>query len=130
MRSRILMVVLLLAGLVMLPAAAPFADSQDMNADDAAHQAAMNVIKDSAAALKASNPALADGLSSLASEEDKEYLLGEDTESDEDYQADIKLLKDSASALAASNPTLADGLNAYAANEEKARAHQEKNTIE
>ena len=66
------------------------------------------VLKDSAAALQTSNPALAKGLSDLADKKAADMQKWQDWK--DQHAAKVKLLQDSASALQTSNPALAKEL--------------------
>ena len=70
--------------------------------------AQIKTLKDSAAALKTSNPALAKGLNDLADK--KAEMMQKWQERKDKYDAKINLLKDSAAALKTSNPALAQEL--------------------
>ncbi len=84
----------------------------------------IQMLKDSASALKASNPDLSAGLSRFADEESGEKEEDEENEASENSGAvNVKLLKDSAAALKPSNPLLADALTLYA--EQEAREEKE-----
>ena len=77
-------------------------------ADKEASGAQIIVLKDSAAALQASNPTLAKGLSDLADKKATDMQKWQDWK--DQHAAKVKLLQDSASALQTSNPALAKEL--------------------
>lgn len=77
-----------------------------MDKDSCAAQ--IKTLKDSAAALQASNPALAKGLNDLADR--KAENMQKMQEWKDKHDAKMKLLKDSAAALQASNPALSQEL--------------------
>ena len=90
--------------------------------DKEACTAKIKVLRDSATALSASNPALAKELNNLADK--KAEMLQKNQEWSEEHSAKTKILKDSAAALQASNPALAQELQKMS--EEK---HMKKETI-
>lgn len=86
----------------------------------------IQLLKDSAAALQATNPTLADKLNQYATREagEKEEEKYEEKEAAE--KADVQMLKDAASALKASRSDLADGLNQYADKEAEEEEKEER----
>ena len=68
----------------------------------------IKVLRDSAAALKSSNPDLAKGLNDLADKKADELQKWQEWK--DKHDAKMKLLKDSATALQTSNPALAQEL--------------------
>jgi len=94
-------------------------------------EAKIKLMKDSAAALQQSEPALAKGLSDWASDEEKE--MQEWKEQKVKHEAKAKLLTDSAAALEKTNPDLAKGLKEMAEKTHKSKKHkimEEKNEKE
>ncbi len=93
--------------------------------------AKIKLMKDSAAALQQSNPALAKGLSDWAADEEKE--MQEWKEHKAKHETKTKLLTDSAAALEKTNPDLAKGLKEMAEKKHKSKKHEmmeEKNEKE
>ena len=92
--------------------------------DKEACAAQIKTLRDSAAALSASNPDLAKGLNDLADK--KAEKLQKNQEWSDKRDAKKKLVKDSAAALQTSNPALAKGLNELADKKaEKLQKNQE-----
>ena len=92
------------------------------------HEAKGKLLKDAAAALQATHPDLAKGLSDCADAKVKEAQ-----EWKTNHEAKIKLLTDSAAALQQSHPDLAKGLQEMAAAKHKTeieKAIEEKNEKE
>ncbi|MDD5439686.1 MAG: hypothetical protein PHS37_05835 [Candidatus Omnitrophica bacterium] len=71
-------------------------------------QSKIKVLKDSAAAVQATNPDLAKGLNDLAAQ--KEKMMQEMMDMKAEKEAKTKLLRDSAAALQKTNPGLAEEL--------------------
>lgn len=86
----------------------PCKEGKGGKTDKEAWTAKIKVLKDSAAALQTSNPALAKGLNDLADK--KAEKIQKKQERKDKHDARIKLLKDSAAALQTSNPELAKEL--------------------
>jgi len=122
MNARIFVLVLMLAGLLALPAAGAYAHSgRDQNN--------IGILKDAAVALKAVDPQLAKDMDKYAKDEDSKMLLGDDSESMEEMTGDIKLLTASAAALKTKDPQLSDGLTKYAEREKAALDDMKKNSL-
>ncbi len=91
----------------------------------------VKLMKDSAAALQMSNPALAKGLNDWAADEGKE--MQEWKEQKAKHAAKKKLLADSAAALEKTNPDLAKGLKEMVEKKHDSKKHEmmeEKNEKE
>ena len=93
-------------------------------ADKEASGAQIIVLRDSAAALQASNPTLAKGLSDLADKKAAEMQKWQDGK--DQHAAKVKLLQDSSSALQTSNPALAKELQKMS----EKKKHMEKEEAE
>lgn len=92
--------------------------------DKEAAGAQIVVLRDSAAALQTSNPALAKGLSDLADKKAAEMQKWQDWK--DQHAAKVKLLQDSSSALQTTNPALAKELQKMSAK----KHHMEKDEAE
>ena len=103
---------------MILPVAQALADGGEHSKKE------MKLLKDSAAALQTSNPALAGKLKSYATKEAGEKEETESKEAETDEKQDVQMLRDSAAALKTTRPDLAKGLRRYAEKEEKER-HEE-----
>jgi hypothetical protein len=113
-------------GFVVLLSSASFAEGKQ-------HKMDLGVIKSAAAALQATQPALAAGLTKYADDEAKEDLEKKDSKAEKEgvaeekeekemkgqHEATIKLFKDSAAALKATHPDLAASLTKSAEWKEK-----------
>ena len=85
-----------------------YGECKGCKADKEASGAQIIVLRDSAAALQASNPTLAKGLSDLADKKAGDMQKSQDWK--DQHATKVKLLQDSSSALQTSNPALAKEL--------------------
>jgi len=121
---------LLAAGVALFVSTSAFADKEHNKSN---HEANIKNLRSSAAALQATRPDLAQGLTKYANEEASEVEGKEEKGSKEDLGEGslVKLLKDSAAALQPSHPELAAKLTESAdRKEKKIKALTEKNEKE
>ncbi|MFH0840097.1 MAG: hypothetical protein V1883_03670 [Candidatus Omnitrophota bacterium] len=123
---RSVFIVFLVAGMI---AALPYPllageDKKECKEWQEKYEAKVKVLKDSAAALQKTDPALAKGLNEYANE--KEKMIQEMKNQKACYEAREKLLADSAAALKQSNPELAKKLEKMSKNKHGEKMHKMK----
>jgi len=117
---------LVVAGMVVFLSGVSFAqkavtERKDSSAWKVKHEAKMKILQDSAAALRVTNPDLAEKLSALVTKEktesrekmeSKKEMVKDETGMKAKHEARVKLFQDAAAALKQSHPDLAKDLEA------------------